>query len=70
MGAPIASRTRLGWIVRGVIGVDDAVPSARILAALAICYNYDELASQVKRFCDTDAFGSEHKEKCISDAER
>ena len=65
---PIASRTRLGWVVRGVVGVDVS-PDARTHAAFvahAVGQTSSGLDATFKRFGDTEAFGSEHQTPCIS----
>jgi hypothetical protein len=61
---PIASRTRLGWIIQGVTDRD-----ARALAVRSFIISgrtqLDLLTSEMRRFCD-NAFGTEYKQGCLS----
>lgn len=71
---PIASRTRLGWMVRGKIDEGDQ-PLSRKLARLhhvsATTAELEQgLVDQLRRFCDTEAFGTEHQEECVSPENR
>jgi hypothetical protein len=62
---PIACRTRLGWIVRGVIERGQQTLSIRactVLGQIAL----DNLTAEVRRFCDTEAFGTEFTAGCVS----
>ena len=51
-GEPIASRPRLGWIIRGVINGCIAVTA--------------DLVKEIRRFCDTEDFGTEFQSGCLS----
>lgn len=63
---PIASRTRLGWVVRGVVGADVNPLVSTHTAFLAHAGQATtELDVAFRRFCDTEAFGSEHKASCV-----
>lgn len=64
-GEPIASKTPLGLVVR-VIGVDSSIP-VRILAITDSSAPYAELGKQMKRFYDTESFGSETRSDYISE---
>lgn len=71
---PIAFRTRLGWIVLGKIDEGDH-PLPRTLARLhhvsATMAEFEQgLVDQLRRFCDTEAFGTEHQEECVSPENR
>ncbi|KAI9557306.1 hypothetical protein GHT06_017134 [Daphnia sinensis] len=56
---PAAIKTRLGWTILGVIGPG---PTARALCHRAFASSdvhiTAELVNQVRRFCDTDSFGT------------
>ncbi|KAI9552585.1 hypothetical protein GHT06_020447 [Daphnia sinensis] len=62
---PIASRTRLGWIIRAVTNRE-----AHALAVRSFIISgrtqLDQLTSEMRRFCDTGAFGTEFKQSCLS----
>ncbi|KAI9553611.1 hypothetical protein GHT06_021533 [Daphnia sinensis] len=67
---PTAIFTRLGWIVRGVVGdglLDAAVKSHAIFAADE---DVDVLAQQMRRLCDSEEFGTEHQIPGMSESER
>ncbi len=61
---PIASRTRFGWIIRGVTNRD-----AHALAVRSFIISgrtqLDQLTSEMRRFCDK-ASGTEYKQGCLS----
>lgn len=64
-GEPIASRTRLGWIIRGVTDTQDARSSARscrIIGDIPL----DDLKMESRRFCDTEDLGTEFRSKCLT----
>lgn len=65
---PIASRTRPRWIVRGVIGIDVASSAGTHTAFVTHAESkiYPDLDRAIKHFCDTDTFGSEQKDSCVS----
>lgn len=56
-GEPVAMNTALGWIARGVIG--DGRNRSRARMNLSITTGDEDLAAQFRRFCDTEAFGTE-----------
>jgi len=60
---PVASRSRLGWMVRGIIGLDVKPQSARVSMALSMLeLEYGtELAAALNRL-----FGTEHEGKGVS----
>ncbi|XP_045028849.1 uncharacterized protein LOC123471498 [Daphnia magna] len=68
---PTAIRTRLGWIVREVIGTTIRNLTVRMHAVFA---NIEEegaaLAKQMRRFCDTEDFGTEYNIDCVSETDR
>ena len=66
---PIATRTRLGWVVRGVIECDPGPLAARIHAVFGAAEE-DVLAQAVRLFCDTENFGSEHTQAALSVEDR
>ena len=59
---PIASKTRLGWVVRGVTGASRSF--GKVLHSL--CEEEKDLAASMRRFCETDLFGTEHQSECVS----
>ena len=65
---PIASRTRLGWVVRGVIGSDVGTRPHTHIAQTnhAIQQAYPDLDIAVKRLYDTESFGTEYQTDCLS----
>ena len=70
--APVASRTALGWMVRGVIGKDTRLETARIHQLCAGVYE-DQLDSETstlteefRQFCSTENFGTEHTVGALS----
>ncbi|XP_045028164.1 uncharacterized protein LOC123471199 [Daphnia magna] len=68
---PTAIRTRLGWVVRGVIGNTFRNLMARTHAVFTSMEEEgDALAQQMKRFCDTEEFGTEHKTDGVSEDDR
>ncbi|XP_057380669.1 uncharacterized protein LOC130703066 [Daphnia carinata] len=62
---PIASRTRLGWIIRGVTNGEAHALAVRSFI-IAGRTQLDRLTSEMRRFCDTEAFGTEFKQGCLS----
>ncbi|XP_057376361.1 uncharacterized protein LOC130697472 [Daphnia carinata] len=67
---PTAIWTRLGWIVRGVIKNTYKSLMARTYAVFADIEGSDALAQQMRRFCDTEDFGTEHKIDCVSEIDK
>ncbi|KAK4006738.1 hypothetical protein OUZ56_011896 [Daphnia magna] len=67
---PTASRTRIGWIVRGAIGELAKSIAMRIHMIFATDYDVDLLAQQFKRFCDTEDFGTEHRQPGLSEVDK
>jgi hypothetical protein len=67
---PTASLTRRGWIVRGTIGEKDPSRAIRNHAIFAAGENFDKLAQQLKRFCDTEDFGTEHQQPSVSEMDK
>jgi hypothetical protein len=66
---PIACKTRLGWIVRGVTNRGHQVTSIRS-CTIAGQIPLDNLTAEVRRFCDTEAFGTEFTAGCVSADDR
>ncbi|XP_046450173.1 uncharacterized protein LOC124198385 [Daphnia pulex] len=65
---PVAEKTRLGWIVKDVI--NESGGRARVHQALASTDIGVQLLDQMRRFCDTESFGTEHHAECISPANK
>lgn len=67
---PTEILTRLGWIVRGVIGTTIRNLMGRTHAVFA---NIEEeggaLEKQMRRFCDSEDFGMEYKIDCVTEAD-
>ncbi|XP_032782640.2 uncharacterized protein LOC116920627 [Daphnia magna] len=61
---PTAEKTRLGWILKGV--VDGTAVNVRVHQALASTDIGCQLLDQMRRFCDTETFGTEYQIDCIS----
>ncbi|XP_059350988.1 uncharacterized protein LOC132087913 [Daphnia carinata] len=61
----IASRTRLGWIIRGVTTKHTTVTAVRV-CTISCRIPLDGLTVQMRRFCDTEAFGTEFQTGCLS----
>lgn len=61
---PIASRTRIGWITRGIVGKD--INLYRIGSCVGLEDFGPEITSLLRRFCDTEDFGAEHVAPCVS----
>ena len=66
---PIASRTRLGWMVRGVLTSKSESIRARMHAVFSSTED-DSLAGAIHRFCDSEDFGTEFKDGCLSADDR
>ena len=58
---PIATRTRLGWVVRGVLECDPCLLAARVHAVFGAAEE-EVSADAVRRLCDTEHFwhGAQH----------
>ena len=56
---PTASRTRLGLTLQGIVGPNGEWRTARVHRIGATSDIKSQLIDQVKRFCDTEAFGTE-----------
>ncbi len=56
---PVGSKTRLGWTLQGVIGEGGDWKAARIHQICASTDITAQLVTQLKRFCDTESFGTE-----------
>ncbi|KAI9551057.1 hypothetical protein GHT06_007663 [Daphnia sinensis] len=54
-GQPIASHTKFGWIIRVVTGPESTQNPVRSFRAV-----------ELRRFCDTEEFGSEFQSGCVS----
>ena len=70
---PVAIRTRLGWIVRGVVGVDVKPTTARVYSAFTTIEDGESrsnLADAMRRFYETESFGTEHQADCLSPDDR
>ncbi|XP_057380651.2 uncharacterized protein LOC130703047 [Daphnia carinata] len=64
-GEPVASRTQLGWIIRGVTDTQDTLATVRSNRVISSTYSKD-LNTQLRRFCDTEEFGTEFQAGCLS----
>jgi hypothetical protein len=62
---PIASRTAFEWIVRGVVEGRVNVTSVRS-CKISGCTSLANLAMEMRRFCDTEDYGTEHQIGCVS----
>lgn len=62
---PIASKTRLGWIVRGVTNKSQHVTAIRSFT-ISGHTPLDNLSAEIRWFCDTEDFGTEYSKGCIS----
>ena len=69
-GEPIASRTPLGWIVRGVFGGDLNPSTARVHKTNATAEIGPQLLSEMRRFCDTESFGTEYQKDAMSPSDQ
>jgi len=61
---PFASLTRLGWVVRGVIGVDHQMEKLRInstICSVPAEQEGQELAAALHRLFESESFGTEHR---------
>jgi hypothetical protein len=58
-------RTRLGWIIRGVTNRDAHALAVRSFI-ISGWTQLDQLTSEMRRFCDTEAFRTEYKQGCLS----
>lgn len=73
---PFASRTKLGWIVRGLLGGDCNPTTARAYHLngpekfMEGRTPSDSLASEFRQFCDTEAFGTEFQGIGLSESEQ
>ncbi len=56
---PYAFKSKLGWIVRGVLGEADPKQSARINVISS--RNISDLDTAIRQFADTESFGTEYK---------
>ncbi|XP_046452741.1 uncharacterized protein LOC124200515 [Daphnia pulex] len=56
---PYAFKSKLGWIVRGVLGEADPKQSARINVISS--RNITDLDTAIRKFADTESFGTEYK---------
>jgi len=71
IGADDEIKTRLGWTVQGVVGEQTgttrvAALHAIILSAFASTDVTSALLEQVRRFADTESFGTEYQDPAIS----
>ena len=72
---PFASRTRLGWVIRGLLGDDIGPKTARVHHVTSSSADGPtapevSLATEFKKFCDTEAFGTEFKGEGLSESEK
>jgi hypothetical protein len=56
---PYAFKSKLGWIVRGVLGEADPKQSTRINVISS--RNISDLDTAIRQFADTESFGTEYK---------
>ncbi|XP_045032663.1 uncharacterized protein LOC123474519 [Daphnia magna] len=62
---PIASRTRLGWIIRGVTNKHTTVTAVRA-CTISGRISLEDVAVEMRRFCDSENFGTESQARCLS----
>jgi hypothetical protein len=62
---PIASKTAFGWVVRGVVNGRVNSASARSCKISGFT-SLANLATEMRRFCDTEDYGTEHQVGCLS----
>ncbi|XP_045022777.1 uncharacterized protein LOC116935689 [Daphnia magna] len=72
---PFASRTRLGWIVRGLLGGDIGPMTARSYHLTATSREegpavQDSLDAEFRAFCETENFGTEFRGEGVSESEQ
>ncbi|KAI9562518.1 hypothetical protein GHT06_009962 [Daphnia sinensis] len=72
---PFASRTRLGWIVRGLLGGDIGPMTARSYHLTASSREegpavQDSLDAKLRAFCETENFGTEFRGEGLSESEQ
>jgi hypothetical protein len=67
---PTASKTRLGWTLQGAVGIGNQVSPARVHRVLTSTDVNQQLVEQVKRFCDTESFGTEFQADGMSSETR
>ncbi|XP_045034626.1 uncharacterized protein LOC123475691 [Daphnia magna] len=72
---PFASRTRLGWIVRGLLGGDIGPMTARSYHLTATSREegpvvQDSLDAEFRAFCETENFGTEFRGEGLSKSEQ
>ena len=65
---PSASKTRLGWTLQGAVEGSDRSSIARVHHVITDADINLQLVEQVRRFCDTESFGTEFKSECMSAA--
>ncbi|XP_045030437.1 uncharacterized protein LOC123472631 [Daphnia magna] len=65
---PTASKTRLGWTLQGAVEGSDGSSIARVHHVITDADINLQLVEQVRRFCDTESFGTEFKADCMSAA--
>ena len=69
---PTATKTRLGWTIQGIIDHHhDSVQAKchRVFATPDVTIEC-QLVEQLRRFCDTESFGTEHQGEGMSAADR
>ena len=72
---PFASRTRLGWIVRGLLGGDIGPMTARSYNLTATSREegpsvQESLDAEFRAFCETENFGTEFRGEGLSESEQ
>ncbi|XP_045034560.1 uncharacterized protein LOC123475636 [Daphnia magna] len=63
---PTASKTRLGWTLQGAVVTSGGPDIVRIHHVQTSADPTLQLAEQVRRFCDTESYGTEFKSECMS----
>ncbi|XP_046459823.1 uncharacterized protein LOC124206177 [Daphnia pulex] len=63
---PTASKTRLGWTLQGAVATSGGPDIVRIHHVQTSADSTLQLAEQVKRFCDTESFGTEFQSECMT----
>ena len=66
---PVGIRTPLGWVVRGVLGPGQQ-RNARVNSVFSFIQDTCSLDEELRRFCETESFGTEYVTDCMSSEDR
>jgi hypothetical protein len=67
---PTASKTRLGWTLQGAVRIGNRDNPARVHRMITSSDVNQQLVEQVRRFCDTESFGTEFQADGMSSETR